>query len=98
MYKVYYQKPSPCRYLMNTTKRIVVSVGGSLIVPDEIDVHFLLDFRTYILRAVERGLSFFIIAGGGKTARNYRDAAKNVRGGNISRDDLDWLGILMRHV
>ncbi len=78
---------------MNNQERIIISVGGSLIVPDEIDAEFLSNFRTLILRATARGFSFFIIAGGGKTARNYQGAARNVRSGDLSRDDLDWLGI-----
>ncbi len=73
---------------------IVVSVGGSLIVPDAIDSVFLTRFRELLLRKVGEGLSFFIIAGGGKTARAYQQAAKDVRSENaLSREDLDWLGI-----
>ncbi|HYD92928.1 MAG TPA: UMP kinase [Candidatus Paceibacterota bacterium] len=71
---------------------VVVSVGGSLIVPDAIDTGFLSSFRTLILDYISRGVSFYIITGGGKTARNYQDAARTVRG-DLSREDLDWLGI-----
>lgn len=71
--------------------RIIISVGGSLIVPDEIDTDFLTKFHTIIVRAIAQGFSFFIIAGGGKTARRYQDAARSVRG-DLTRDDLDWLG------
>ena len=73
-------------------ERIIVSVGGSLIVPDAIDTKFLSEFRSLLLAKVQAGLSFFIITGGGKTARHYQDAAVQVDG-EISRDDLDWLGI-----
>lgn len=71
---------------------IVVSVGGSLIVPDAIDVSFLKNFRTFVLGQISRGVSFFIITGGGTTARKYRDAGKDSHG-SLDRDDLDWLGI-----
>lgn len=71
---------------------VVVSVGGSLIVPDGIDVSFLKAFRELILEKTREGLSFFIIAGGGKVARNYQDAAREVRG-DLDREDIDWLGI-----
>ena len=77
---------------MNTKKRVVVSVGGSLIVPDEIAVDFLSAFRTCIHNGIDQGFSFFIIAGGGKTARRYQDAARSARG-DLPRNDLDWLGI-----
>ncbi len=77
-----------------TQKReyIVVSIGGSLIVPDGIDTDFLARLRTFVLEHIARGVSFYIITGGGKTARRYQDAAKAVRG-DLSREDLDWLGI-----
>ncbi len=71
---------------------IVVSVGGSLIVPDELSVPFLHSFRELILKKVSEGLSFYIIAGGGKTARKYQDAALAVDG-SIENEDKDWLGI-----
>lgn len=79
---------------MLTKKReyVVVSVGGSLIVPDAIDTHFLSSFRECVLNEVRKGLSFFIITGGGRTARNYQKAAEQVRGG-LGKDDVDWLGI-----
>src|SRR3989338_5126425 len=74
-----------------TKERIVVSVGGSLIVPDQIDTDFLKRFKTLILEKVQQGLSFAIIAGGGKTARRYQDAAGAVT--SLSQADLDWVGI-----
>jgi uridylate kinase len=79
---------------MNALKRehVVVSVGGSLIVPDSIDTDFLSSFRTFILSHVEKGFSFSIIAGGGKTARSYLNAAEKICG-DLPREDLDWLGI-----
>jgi uridylate kinase len=78
---------------MNATKRetVVVSVGGSLIVPDAIDTDFLLKFKTLILSKVKVGFSFRIIAGGGKIARRYQEAANLVT--PLSRQDLDWIGI-----
>lgn len=73
-------------------ERIVVSVGGSLLVPDDIDTDFLSRFQTLIREKIDEGYSFFIITGGGKTARRYQEAAR-AAGGNLSREDLDWLGI-----
>jgi len=81
-------------------ERVIVSVGGSLIVPDQLDTKFLTAFRSLILEKIEQGFSFAIIAGGGATARRYQDAAKIVRGDpsqgselGLPREDLDWLGI-----
>lgn len=71
---------------------IVISVGGSLLVPDQIDIEFLRAFRTTLLDLVQQGFSFYIIAGGGKLARNYQHAAEHIRG-DLHSEDLDWLGI-----
>ena len=70
----------------------MVSVGGSLIVPDEVDTTFLTNFRELILKKTSAGLSFFIITGGGRTARRYQEAAHTVLG-DSDPEDLDWLGI-----
>ncbi len=72
-------------------ERVVVSVGGSLIVPDQIDTDFLISLKALILEKVQRGFTFSIISGGGKTARRYQDAANAVT--PLSRQDLDWIGI-----
>ena len=70
---------------------IIISLGGSLIVPDNIDIDFLKDFKTLILSHVAKGRKFVIITGGGKICRRYQDAAKKLT--NTSNEDLDWIGI-----
>ena len=72
-------------------KTIVVSVGGSLVVPSSIDVSFLDGFKKLVLKQIKKGKRFIIICGGGKTAREYQQAARKV--GKLTKDDLDWLGI-----
>jgi uridylate kinase len=72
-------------------KRVVVSVGGSLIVPDAIDIEFLKRFKTLILEKVSQGFTFSIIAGGGKTSRRYQEAASALT--PLSQRDVDWVGI-----
>jgi uridylate kinase len=69
----------------------VISLGGSLLVPREIDVKFLKKFKSIIEREIKLGKKFIIIVGGGKTARNYQNAAKALT--KVSNEDLDWLGI-----
>ena len=70
---------------------IIISLGGSLIVPDEIDIEFLQSFKSLILKQMERGKRFVLITGGGKTSRKYTEAAKNLV--MPTNDDLDWIGI-----
>ncbi|MBI5139442.1 UMP kinase [Candidatus Nomurabacteria bacterium] len=73
------------------TDTIIISLGGSLVVPDEIDVNFLKDFVGLISKEVASGKKFVIITGGGKICRKYQEAAKNIR--ELNSSELDWLGI-----
>lgn len=80
----------------NFTDKIVISVGGSLIIPNGgIDTTFLKNLNKFIREQLAQNSKrqFFLIIGGGKIARHYRDAGSEVIGRKITRDDLDWLGI-----
>lgn len=70
---------------------IVISVGGSLIVPEKIDINFLKNFKKLILKYIKKGKKFIIVCGGGKTARIYQKAAKSLK--TLKKEDIDWLGI-----
>ncbi len=70
---------------------VVISLGGSLIVPSEIDVAFLRDFKSLIEEEVKNGKKFVLITGGGKICRKYQDAASSLK--EMTNDELDWLGI-----
>lgn len=70
---------------------IVMSLGGSAVVPDHIDVEFLKNFKELVVSQIEKGKRFILIVGGGKTAREYQNAATDV--GEINDEDSDWLGI-----
>ncbi len=77
--------------MQSSKERVIVSVGGSLIVPDAIDSDFLTRFKALILEKIQKGFSFTIIAGGGKTARRYQEAVNAVT--PLSHADTDWIGI-----
>ena len=66
---------------------IVISVGGSLLVPDDVDYKFISRLRDFLLPQTESGRHFVLVAGGGKTARRYRDAAAHAD--RVSLEDLD---------
>lgn len=57
-------------------KTIVISLGGSLVIPDEIDYNFIKKFRSLIIK-LKNKYKFVIVLGGGKTARNYIHALGN---------------------
>jgi len=78
------------------TDKIIISVGGSLVVPNGgVDTNFLSKFNAFIRKqlAKNKNRQFFLIIGGGTTARHYRDAGRTVLGHELTPDDLDWLGI-----
>ena len=74
-------------------KPIIMSIGGSLIVPGEMpDAAFLSSVKELVKKQSEQGRKLIIVAGGGKTCRNYNDAARAANP-KVTNDDLDWLGI-----
>nr|WP_212603936.1 UMP kinase [Entomospira entomophilus] len=71
-----------------------MSLGGSLVSPDGVDVEFLEQFnkriRDYLEKDSERKL--IIVVGGGAPAREYQQAARRLRE-DVHNDELDWIGI-----
>ena len=57
-------------------KVIVISLGGSLIIPEEIDVKFLEQFKKIILKNT-KNYKFVVICGGGSIARKYISALED---------------------
>jgi uridylate kinase len=78
-------------FKQNVAPYTIISLGGSLVVPGEIDIPFLKGFRNLILSHVKKGQKFIIIVGGGKTCRKYQAAASQIT--KLRQEDLDWLGI-----
>ena len=74
-----------------TPKKFLLSVGGSLVVPDEIDTGFIGRFYETIVERIGDGCSFVLVVGGGKTARRYINGAGQIH--HIEDEDKDWLGI-----
>jgi len=72
-------------------KIYVLSLGGSLIVPDEPDRAFLKNFRKFIIAHAKRGNRFIIVTGGGHICRSYQGALRFA--GQPQSSDMDWMGI-----
>lgn len=68
---------------------IIISLGGSLVCPDKIDLDFLKRFKDLIISNLLKN-KFFIYVGGGKTARVYQAALTEYGAGDIEKD---WIGI-----
>jgi uridylate kinase len=71
-------------------KTVVVSLGGSVIFPDHIDVPTLRAWRS-LIEKYARHRRFIVVVGGGKLARRYQEAAGAVR--RTTPAEGDWLGI-----
>lgn len=56
-----------------------------------IDILFLKKFQKIITDSVKRGNRFFIVTGGGTTARNYIQAGNLIT--KVTKEDSDWIGI-----
>ncbi len=69
---------------------IVLSLGGSLIVPKKINTEFLSKFVRLIKEKAKQE-RLIIVCGGGNTCRDYVEAAEDIS--EISKEDKDWIGI-----
>src|SRR3989338_5464754 len=68
---------------------VVLSLGGSLICPENIDIEFLQKFKQLLFSFPKK--RFALICGGGHICRVYQKAAKEL--GVISAEELDRIGI-----
>ncbi|MEK6918085.1 MAG: UMP kinase [Nanoarchaeota archaeon] len=57
-------------------KLVVISLGGSIIIPDDVDKEFLEKFKKIVLKNTNK-CKFIIVCGGGSLARKYIAALKD---------------------
>lgn len=76
---------------MQEKETIIISLGGSILVPEQPDYSFIIRFKRLIEEYLKQNKRFFIIVGGGKVCRTYQDSLKNII--DASKEDLDWMGI-----
>ncbi len=77
--------------MKKNSKTVVISLGGSVIIPKEIQIRFLKKFKEFILRFLKKNYRFVIVAGGGNICREYQKAAATIA--RVSDEDKDWIGI-----
>jgi uridylate kinase len=75
-------------------KKVVLSVGGSIVIPDEIDVAFVKGFAK-LLKKYKKKIKFSIVVGGGKTSRRYALTGKQL---GLGDRDAHELGIAATHI
>ena len=74
----------------------VISLGGSIVAPDTVDVPFLTSFTEVIrdlLEADEKRRFIFVVGGGGP-ARAWQNAYKTISGDGYCSEEADWIGTM----
>lgn len=74
----------------------VLSVGGSIVVPDYPDTEFLKKFIDVVINYLEedKNRKLILVVGGGGPARVYQNAYKTVVGDKkYNNNNADWIGI-----
>ena len=74
----------------------VLSVGGSIVVPNEPDTKFLTEFSGMVKEwlAADSSRKLILVVGGGAPARVYQNAYRTINPDNNSNDQADWIGIM----
>ncbi len=74
----------------------VLSVGGSIVVPDSPDTTFLKSFSDMVRIWLDEDASrkLILVVGGGAPARVYQNAYKAIVPDAASSDSADWIGIM----
>ena len=80
-------------------KTTVLSLGGSIVAPEKVDVEFLTRFKDAIEKYLKENADARLIltVGGGAPARIYQEAARKISPSS-SAEELDWLGIRATHL
>ena len=71
--------------MVNEMEKVVVSIGGSILVPGENDSDFIGKLAS-MLSEIKNEVQIAIVCGGGKTARYYANIAKELGGDTYSQD------------
>ncbi len=72
----------------------VISLGGSRIVPDDVDDRFLLDFKKLLDK--HRDKKLVVVCGGGRTARRYMLALKKL-GKRTKAQSMEGIAVTRLH-
>ena len=76
---------------MKFKETIVIAMGGSLLIPESIDVDFIKSLKNMVRYFITDGYQIALVVGGGKTCRRYQAAAEEFQ--NTNDEDLDWIGV-----
>ena len=74
---------------MDRRTRVAISTGGSIVAPEPLDPGFVRELASVLLEASE-GRDLLVVVGGGRTARRYIEACRDL---GADEDYLDLVGI-----
>ena len=74
----------------------VISLGGSIVAPDGVDVQFVKGFRETIRELIDADAEqrFIFVVGGGGPARTWQNAYREICAGAVHDDEADWIGVM----
>ena len=75
-------------------KKWVISLGGSRIVPNDVDYKFIKDFKEIVKKHPSQ--KFVVVTGGGTTARKYMQAIKKL-GRKTKEQSLEGIAVTRLH-
>jgi len=81
------------------TNLTVISLGGSIIAPDGVDIEFLKNFYNKISKFLteNKERKIIIVCGGGSPARVYQNAYYKIVD-QIKDSEADWIGVKATHL
>lgn len=68
-------------------ENLVISIGGSILQPEDEDVNYIKSLSALLLKNIE-DYNFYIVIGGGKTARKYIQWGRSLGADESSLDDI----------
>ena len=83
-----------CLHTLLHMESIVISIGGSVIFSEDLDLDFFKKLKLLIDK-ISKNFKIFLIVGGGKTARNYINLGRKY---NLKENNLDEIGIEITRV
>ncbi|MCL2758947.1 MAG: UMP kinase [Treponema sp.] len=79
----------------------VISLGGSIVAPTNVDVDFVKNFVSLIRSFIEKDSNrrFIFVVGGGGPARSWQNAYRDIIAGTAKDEEIcpqaaDWIGIM----